>query len=198
MCKDSCLILFVHSNPLTRNKANCWRPSAFMSSPADKEDAELSPVAHPAGSLPTRAWPLTHTPGEVGSMLCLVGAQHGHTPVLLHLPAAVDGGCEGTETPVSTTGRAGLAGPSLQEPSPSSSWEEASSHCRTTRRPSSAITLGYLQEPDGCRSGWIRATPGGKAPKFLPPSWLHTVLFLHLILTGTAGASAGGRCLGWT
>lgn len=65
---------------------------------------------------------------------------------------------------------------------PSSSCEEASSHCLTTRRPSSAITQGYLQgEHRGGRSG----------PRFLQFSSLliPNPLTPHPLPQGGAGVS---------
>ena len=50
--------------------------------------------------------------------------------------------------------------PSSDPLSPSSSCEEASSHCSTTRRPSSAITRGYL---------WRSTGTGGQDPVLFTP-----------------------------
>lgn len=48
---------------------------------------------HPSLLTALRAQPiLTHTPGEIRPMLCLVGAKHRHTPVLFHFPATINGG----------------------------------------------------------------------------------------------------------
>lgn len=109
---------------------------------------------------------LTHTPGEVRPMLCLVGAEDGQAPVLLHLPTAENRGCwgggQGGKRHLSATWP--CQGPTQRTHcillAPSSSCEEASSHCLTTRRPSSAITQGYLQgEHRGGRSGPVLFTP---------------------------------------
>lgn len=96
---------FLSATPqLTRNKASCRLPSALMSSPVEKSRSHMSHTSGYSSSfLASSQHPLlpqdvlTHTPGEVRPVLCLVGAEDGQAPVLLHLPTAINRGCSGRE-----------------------------------------------------------------------------------------------------
>lgn len=87
---------------LTRKSASCRLPSRVMSSPGETGSSVSTCKKYKSGPQINgcevrglHSCELTDAPGEQGVSLGLVGLQHRHTPVVVHLVAAVDGRCAG-------------------------------------------------------------------------------------------------------
>lgn len=156
----------------------------------------LLPGLFPTPS-PAPGPPYPHSRGSLARVQ--PGRSGGQTDTSLPLPPT---GCKSrlVRREMRVHQQPGLARSSTQRPhqilSPSSSCEEASSHCFTTRTPSSAITRGYLQRKhqDRIRTDSLHSTSLNPLP-LLCAGGEH--MRTHTLpLTDAAGASAGGHCLG--